>query len=195
MLVMPIIILLPRAQEGKGVGDFGAAFAGSYLGLVPLMALSLLQVSQQWQAADVFRIAPLPGPAALSHGARRAVMALIALPMIVLLGVIVLVIDRSNAHLALMLPGLIAIPAYAMYACLGGKGVPLSRPIEESQATGRGLSMIGVMISSAVLAGIAAWAHSGGWFGYMLGAELVLVTGIYLMMRQTVERGRWGSID
>jgi hypothetical protein len=195
MLVMPIIILLPRAQAGRGVGDFGAAFAGSYLGLVPLMALSLLQVSQQWQAADVFRIAPLPGPAALSHGARKAVMALIALPMVVLFGVIVLTIDRSNAHLALMLPGLIAIPAYAMYACLGGKGVPLSRPVDESQATGRGLSMIGVMISSAVLAGIAAWAHSGGWFGYMLGAELVLVGGIYYRMRETVARARWGSID
>ena len=195
MLVLPVIILLPSGQSGRSVGSFGVAFAGGYLGLVPLMALSLLQVSQQWQAADVFRVAPIMGPAALSHGARRAVMALIALPMMLLFCVIVLLLDKNPSHLALILPGLVALPAYAMYACLGGKGVPLSRPVEESQATGRGLSMIGVMISSAMLAGIAAWAYSGGWFYYMLGVEIGLVAGVYYMMRKSVVRAPWGSID
>lgn len=195
MLVLPIIILLPSGQSQRGVGSFGVAFAGGYLGLVPLLALGLLQVSQQWQAADIFRVAPVTGPAALSHGARRAVMALIALPMMLLFCLIVMLVDRNPSHLPLILPGLVALPAYAMYACLGGKGVPLSRPPDEAQAAGRGFSMIGVMISSAVLAGIAAWAYSGGWFRYMLGAEIALVGGGYFLMRQTVERGRWGSID
>jgi ABC-2 type transport system permease protein len=195
MLVLPIIILLPSGQSQRGVGSFGVAFAGGYLGLVPLLALGLLQVSQQWQASDIFRVAPMTGPAALSHGARRAVMALIALPMMLLFCGIVMLVDRNPSHLPLILPGLVALPAYAMYACLGGKGVPLSRAPDEAQAAGRGFSMIGVMISSAVLAGIAAWAYSGGWFPFMLGAEIVLVGGFYYLMRRTVERGRWGSID
>src|ERR1035437_11044408 len=112
------------------------------------MALGLLQVSQQWQAADIFRVAPITGPAALSHGGRRAGMALIALPMMLLFCLIVMLVDRNPSHLPLILPGLVALPAYAIYACLGGKGVPLSRPPDEAQAAGRGFSMIGVMISS-----------------------------------------------
>jgi hypothetical protein len=195
MLVMPIFVILPSVEAGKGVGAFGAAFAGSYLGLVPLLAVGLLQFSQQWQATDVFRVAPMPGPAELCHGARRAVLMLIAFPMVVLFGVIVFAIDRNTSHLALILPGLIALPAYAMYACLGGKGVPLSRPVDESKAAGRSFSMIGVMLSSAVLAGVAALARRGGWYMNMLGVELVLVAGMYFAMRNAVNRTRWASID
>lgn len=195
MLVLPIIILLPSGHSGRSVDSWGIAFAGGYLGLMPLIALSFLQFSQQWQAADVFRVAPMPGPAALCHGARRAVLTLIALPMMVLFCIIVLVLDRNPSHLALIVPGLVALPAYAMYACLGGKAVPFSRPPDESKAAFRGFSMIGVTISSMVLAGIAAWAYSGGWFRYMLGAEAVMVAWIYFKMREAVGRTRWESID
>ena len=194
MLVMPVIMLFPSGSGG-GSGSFGVAFAGSYLGLLPLLTLTMLEYSQGWQAADIFRLAPMHGPAAVVHGARRAVLLLITLPMILLSGIIVLFVAQTGTPLALMLPGLIAIPVYAMIPCLGGKAVPLSRPPDQSKAAGRSSTMIMVMISSGVVAGITVWAHSGGWFRELLAGEVVLVTALYLLMRARVTAARWPAID
>jgi hypothetical protein len=194
MLVLPVIMLLPSGSSGNGSG-FGVAFAGSYLGLLPLLALGMLEYSQGWQAADIFRLAPIHGPASLVHGARRAVLLFITLPMILLTGIIVVLVAQKGAPLALMLPGLIAIPVYAMIPCLGGKAVPLSRPPDQSKAANRSSTMFGVMLSSGVLAGIAAWSYSGGWFRELLLGEAVLVVAAYLVMRARVTAARWPSID
>src|SRR6266542_4348852 len=108
---------------------------------------------------------------------------------------IVMLTGHRTSQLVLMLPGIIALPAYAMFACLGGAAAPLSRPPVEGKAAGRAISMVGVMFSSGLLAGISAWAHSGGWFGPMLVAELVIVAAIYVAMRTSVAHARWASID
>ena len=64
MLVIPFIFLLQGyGHKGSGGMTFGISFSGAYLGLVPFLGLQILQYSQQWQAADVFRVAPMPGPA------------------------------------------------------------------------------------------------------------------------------------
>ena len=81
MLVMPFLFVL-RGNDDAGAG-FGVAFCGAYLGLIPMMAVSILQYSQQWQAADIFHAAPIPGPAALCHGVRWAVWCWITAPMVV----------------------------------------------------------------------------------------------------------------
>ena len=64
VLIIPFVFLL-QDQRHPGSADpgFGVPFSGLYLGLVPLMGLQMLQYSQQWQAADIFRAAPLAGPA------------------------------------------------------------------------------------------------------------------------------------
>jgi hypothetical protein len=194
MLVMPILMLLPSGKSGQ-VASVSVAFAGSYLGLVPLRALGMLELSQGWQAADIFRVAPMCGPAALSHGARRAVLLLITLPMILFFAVIVLLVLRTNARLVLMLPGIIALPVYAMIPCLGGKAVPLSRPMDQAKAAGRGSTTIAVMLSSFVLAGVAAWAYGAGWFRWLLLGETVTAVFLYLLMRMRVSRAPWPSTE
>ncbi len=60
ILVMPIFLVVHRPGQGAGGGEFGIAFAGAFAGMVPLFGLSLLQFSQQWRAADIFRAALLP---------------------------------------------------------------------------------------------------------------------------------------
>ena len=201
MLVMPIIVLLPSmgsrggGSATGGMGGFGVAFAGSYLGLVPLVALGLLHMSQQWQASDIFRIAPIVGPAQLSHGARRAVLSLIALPMLALFAVIVLVLDHDVTHLAMLLPGILALPVYAMYACRGGNAVPLAIAPDESRAAKRSVSMIAVMMSSVILAALAAFAQSRGYFAVMLAVEAVVLGGVYVAMRASLERTAWPALD
>jgi hypothetical protein len=194
MLVMPIIILLQDRGHGGGSG-FGVAFAGGYLGLVPMLGLDLLQYSQQWQAADLFRIVPLPGPARLCHGARRAVLFLLALPTLLFFAVIASLIRTGNSYLPLLLPGLIALPLYAMIPCLRGKAVPFSLPTEEAKSARRGLSMFGVMIISAVLSAIAAWAWSSGWFNWLLLVETVVVIAVYIAMRASLATLRWSPLE
>ena len=120
MMVMPFIFLL----QGRAAGNYAAAFSGTYLGLVPMLGLTMLRYSQQWQAADLFRVAPVDGPAAFCHGARRAVLFFLGFPALIVFGVILWLIHKNSASLLLLLPGMIALPIYALIPCLGGKAVP-----------------------------------------------------------------------
>jgi ABC-2 type transport system permease protein len=196
LFVMPFIFLIqdPGGRGSAGSG-FGVAFAGAYLGLAPLLGVNLLRYSQQWAAADVFRAAPLPGPAALSHGARRAVLVLFTMPLLAVFGVLSMLMAGDPARLLLLLPGLIMVPLYALVPCLGGKAVPLSAPTEEAKSAGRGLTMIGVMMVSMALAGLAAWAWAGNWFGAFLLAESVAAGLLYVGLRQLVTRARWSPME
>jgi ABC-2 type transport system permease protein len=196
MLVVPFVFLLQsHGQKDSGMGLFGIPFSGVYLGLVPLLGLQILQYSQQWQAADIFRVAPLPGPAALCHGARRAVLCFLALPMAILMGLIVWLMRGDASQLLLFIPGLIALPVFALIPSFGGKGVPLSIPVDAAKAAGRGLNMIGVMVISFALAGAAAWSWSHEWFWWFILGEAVVAAILYLVMRQLLAKVLWPSAE
>jgi hypothetical protein len=73
MLVLPFIFMLQdRHRNGHGDFGFGIPFSGVFLGMAPLLGLQILKYSQQWQAADIFRVAPLSGPAQLCHSSHRS---------------------------------------------------------------------------------------------------------------------------
>jgi hypothetical protein len=198
---MPFIMLLQgHGHHGHGHSEaafngFSVAFCGAYLGIIPLLALGMLQYSQHWLAADLFRAVPLPGPAALFHGARRAVLLFIALPMLILFAGVAWLLGASPANLALLLPGIIALPLYSLIPGLRGQVVPLSQPIESAKAAGRGLIMIVIMIISFALAGLAAFAWSQGWFGWFLGVEIVVSAGLYMVFRRTLNASPWPSME
>ena len=194
MLVVPIIFMV-QDQAKHGRGDFGVAFAGVFLGLIPVLGLTLVQYSQQWQAADLFRAAPIAGPAPLCHGARRAVLCLLTLPVLVVFGLFAWVMRGQVTELALLLPGLIALPVYSLIPNLGGKGVPLSLPTEEAKSAGRGLTMIGVMAISGLLSAVATFAWSGGWFWWLVMFELVAVAALYVGMRASISAARWPPLE
>jgi ABC-2 type transport system permease protein len=193
LLVLPLVFLFQ--DNGRDGGGFGVAFTGGYLGLIPMLGLNLLRYSQQWQAADLFRAVPLAGPAQLCHGARRAVLCVLTLPLLILFGLIAWLLRGHISHFPLVLPGLIALPIYALIPCLGGKAVPLSLPTDEAKSAGRGLSMIGVMAISIGLSALALFSWSGGWFKWLLLGEGVLVVGLYAAMRFAITRTHWQSME
>ncbi|PYK62344.1 MAG: hypothetical protein DME21_06650, partial [Verrucomicrobia bacterium] len=139
--------------------------------------------------------APMPGPAPLCHGARQAVFWFLTFPLLVLFGLMVWLLPGENLHLPLLLPGIIALPIYALIPCLGGKAVPLSLPNEEAKSAARGLSMIGVMLISMALSGLALWGWSGGWFKWLLLVETVLVIAFYVGMRVSLAAARWRPLE
>ena len=200
MLVWPVIMLIQDHGSGKpggfsGFSGFSIAFTGIYIGIIPMLALDLLRYSQQWQAADLFRVVPMKGPGALCDGARRAVLCVLTLPVVGAFVLLARLMEGGNSHLPLLLPGIIALPAYAMFACLGGNAVPLSLPTEEAKSAGRGLKMIGVMMVSALLALLATLSWNFGWFKWMLLSEAVVLLAIYLPMRAAVGSARWSSLE
>jgi len=196
MLVMPIIFVLQgRGRGNAGMGGFSMALTGAYLGLVPLLAINLLRYSQQWQASDAFRAAPVPGPAPLCHGMRRAVLSCLTLPLLVSLGVIAWLLIKKTSDLLLFLPGVIALPVYGMAACLGGKAVPFSVPTEEAKAAGRGAIFVGSMMIAFVIAGIVAWAWSNGFFWWLVLIETIAASILYVAMRRSLARVSWSSME
>ena len=196
IIILPFVFLFQNHHQSRpGESNFGIPMAGVFLGLVPLLALQILQYSQQWQAADVFRLAPMVGPAQICHGARRAVICLLTLPLLVLVGLIVWLLTRDVSQLILFLPGLIALPVFALFPSLTGKGLPLSEPADAAKAAGRSLNMIGVMAIAVGLAAITDLAQSKGWFWWLILGEIVMAVPIYFILRAVVDRKRWESAE
>ncbi|HEY4417703.1 MAG TPA: hypothetical protein VGO57_18570 [Verrucomicrobiae bacterium] len=197
MLILPFVFLLQdhgHQATATAAPNFFVPFTGAYLGLVPLLGLRLLQYSQQWQAADVFRVAPLAGPAALCHGARRAVLCLLVLPILLLVGLIVWLLKHDLNTLFLLLPGIIALPIFALVPNLRGRGVPLSVPTDSAKSAGRGLMMIPVMFIAFGIAGLASFSWTHEWFWQFIAAEVLVVIIAYAILRWMIDRARWPAM-
>jgi len=191
MMIMPAIFLIRSGMSR----NYAIAFSGTYLGIVPLIGISLLRYSQQWQAADLFRIAPMSGPGAISHGTRRAAIVFLALPALIVFAIIAWFAQRDFEHMLLLLPGIIALPVYAMIPCLHGKGVPFSYPGEEAKSARQGLRMLAVTFISFPLAGLTSWAWSQGWFWWFVLGEGLVVAVIYAILRARVSELEWDSME
>ncbi|HEX4146662.1 MAG TPA: hypothetical protein VHY91_24380 [Pirellulales bacterium] len=194
MVVMPLMLLLPTRRHAD-MGGFPIAMCGAYVGLVPMLALAMLQFSQQWQASDVFRCAPMMGPAAICAGARQAVLWLLVMPTLVVVAGLTVLASGRVSELPLLLPGVMALPIYLLLPNLGGRGIPLSLPADEAKATGRGLSFAGVTILSLVLAAVANLCWWAGYFWLFMAAESTVVAMLYAIMRRRVAAARWPSIE
>jgi hypothetical protein len=194
MLVMPLIMLLQGRGRG-GLNGFLIAFAGSYLGMIPYLGLNLLQYSQQWQASDVFRAAPMVGPAPLCRGARWAVLCFLTVPILIIFGLMIWLLQGGRADWILLLPGVVTLPIYALLPNMRGGAVPLSLPTEEAKSAGRGLLMFGVMFVSAAVSGLAVWAQSVGWFWPFLLAESLVSIFVCLWMSRSIAAIPWPSME
>lgn len=194
ILVLPVVALLPSAGDGSR-GVIGVGIGVGYLSLAPMMVLGMLEYSQQWQASDIFRLAPVRGPAALCAGARRAVLALVAVPMMILYGALVLLFGGATSDLALLLPGLITLPVFGMIPCLGGHAVPFTRSPDTYKATTRAFYLIGSMVAALAVGGISAVAWRAGWFREFLIGETVLACALYIAMGAAVEKATWPSLE
>jgi hypothetical protein len=190
ILVIPVVFLF-RRSHGDAAGFPGIPFAGVYLGMVPLFGLQLLQYSQQWQAADVFRVAPLCGPVAVCDGARRAVLCFLTVPMLLLTVLIVWLMRSNVTELLLLLPGVIALPVFSLVPTIGGQGVPLSQSTDASKAAGRGGKMILIMMVAFGLSALTSFAWSDGWFWWLVLAEAIVVAIVYSIMRMLLKRAAW----
>jgi hypothetical protein len=196
MLIMPVVIMLPQGTHGTFVpSGFMLAFAGTYLGMAPLLALNFLKYSSHWQAADIFRAAPIAGPGPFCHGARKAVFFALTIPLFLLVVIIALAMGIEISKLQMLLAGAIALPALSMVPCATGEAVPFSQPSEEAKSAGRGLKMLGVMFVSMLIAGGAAVADSFGFFWWFIAVETIVATGVYAVLHRFCAKASWPAIQ
>lgn len=199
MLVWPVVVLMQN--RGNQIADtsplagFGIAFTGVFIGIIPLLALDLLRYSQQWQAPDLFRVVPVHGPGPFCNGARRAVLIILTLPVLLAVLVLVRLIGSGDTHLPLLLPGIIALPIYAILPCRDGGVVPFSLPTEEAKPAGRSVKMVAVMMVSGALALATTLAWNYGYFKWLLSGEVILVIALYFPLRASVAASRWTSLE
>jgi sugar phosphate permease len=99
------------------------------------------------------------------------------------------------ARVALLLPGLLAMPALTLIPRLNGDAVPLARPVDEAKSAARGLRFFFVFVGSMAIAGVAAVAHNMGWFLELLVVEAIAVTVICLALRSATRRIPWPSLE
>lgn len=192
ILIVPFFMMLRDNHPGDA-SSFAVAFSCGMVGLVPVMAGGIMAYSQHWQASDLFRATPAEGPGALCFGSQRALLLVLVAPAYLVLGAMVLFMRPSA--LPLLLPSLIAVPVVSLVPYLRGKAVPLSLAPEEAKNAGRGMGILGIMILSMALSSVASFGWKGGWLHWLLLAEAIIVTAMWLVCRRMVREAKWSSME
>ncbi len=190
LCIFPLLLLWQSTQRNS-MGSFGLIMAGAYVSLLPMVAMRLLQYSQQWQAAELFRIAPLAGPGLITLGAQQAVLWLLMLPVIIVVGLAAVFLAGNVSVLTLFLPGLIALPVFSLIPCLDATYAPLSQPAEEAKSAQRGLAMIGMMLLSMALSVAAFYIQQAGSFNLFIALEILISAALYYSLHRRVRQHRW----
>lgn len=195
MLVMPLVMVLTirGGTDGNQVGWI-QPFAASYTGIIPLQAMLFLRRSEHWRAAGLFHMAPLPHWAPLFHGARKAVLALLTFPMLLLQGVLIAILQGSVYSLAMLLPAMLFLPTFSLVSGLKGAWLPLSVPPEEQRDASMGcLLMAGVTLAAAALGGAAVLCWKMGWFWVFLAGEAVVMGVLFKMLSSWIRSAPWSG--
>lgn len=196
LLIMPVVMF----TTSRGDKEFGfeaaiVAFIGAFVGMLPATAMSILRYSQQWQASDVFRAAPMNGPAPISQGARWAVIVVLAVPLSFIFAIILVLMQKDVSQLALLIPGFIAMPVLAIAVALDNGCVPLSMPTEEAKGAMRGLIMVVISFAAFPISALSAFSWYTGWFGPFLIGETLTAIALYYLIRAYIQRMPWGRLD
>jgi hypothetical protein len=192
VVILPFIVLWQNHQgSSPGEINFIVPFMGIYLGMVPMASLQLLRYSQQWPAADVFQMAPMLGPGAICHGARRAVLLLLVAPVLVIVLLITWLMSADFGALLVLLPGLTMLPVFSLIPAFQGKGLPLCQPIDSAKAASRAPILYLTTGVGAALALLTTLAWKYHWFWtFEIGLVLVSLL-IYRLIRRAISKQPW----
>ena len=194
LLIMPLVMLF---SGGTGKGGAEAAimmqgFATCFLGMVSMQAMLFLGCSEHWRASAFFHVAPLPHWTPLFHGSRKAVLACLSFPVLIVQTALLCGMQRSFTPLALSLPALFFLPTFSLVTGLLGQWLPLSKPSEDVKNTATGcLMMAGAMVAAGIVGGLASWMWHIGHFGLYLAIEAVVMLAASFLMKYLMRDTPW----
>ncbi|MBE2287807.1 MAG: hypothetical protein IAE77_30395 [Prosthecobacter sp.] len=193
MLIMPLFMTFSGRPGGAGEpAVMLQGIATCFLGVVPLQAMMFLACSEQWRASAFFHAAPLPHWTPLFHGSRKAVLACLAFPALLLQTLIMCVVRQSAAPLVLSLPAVLFLPSFSLITGIVGQWLPLAKPSEEVKNSASGCLMLaGTMIAAGAVGGLAAWMwHIGHFAGFLL-LEAIIMLGAAALMKHLMRDTPW----
>ena len=189
---MAQVLALPFVLLFTGHSGWEVAFAGTYMGWLPLMAMQVMEYSEHWRAAEVFQFTPYGRWQSLFHGARKAALILLALPALAVLAVAVFLFKRVDSQFLLLLPSLIVIPVWSLVPGIFHPWLPLSKPFDAKTQGRRGYVMLSIMfvvMSVSGLLSFAAWfCMRQGWFAWFLLGEALVAAIVFAGMRAIIAR-------
>jgi hypothetical protein len=159
--------------------------------------LESLRISSEFAAADLFYVAPLKSAASLFHGVRKAAIYYLLIPAICVAWLLLwLLTPEARASFPLALAGLIAIPTLSLLPGLGGRYLPLSKPLVRGEQSSRnmGLMMVSMFGMLAVL-GLFWAAQTLGFFWVLLILELVTFIALHAYLRRLIAKRPLGVPD
>jgi len=184
--LLPLAGLVLKPSEGGHLVPLATA---CMLGMIPGVALEALRISSTPQAAGLFGTAPIADPGEIFHGVRKATLYFV-LPAFagatVLAGLIV------PDGLPLALPGVIALPLFALLPGLFGGYVPLSRPkARGQQASANAILLIVSTLVLAILVAETLRASRTGRLPLFCAGEALIVLTIDRGLRRWI---RWRGL-
>jgi len=179
VLVFPVLAIL----DPKGSARMGSIMAIFMIGTLPATAMMSFKMSPHYAAAELFRYVPIHGTASIFHGVRKAMLALLVVPGLVVSGALLWFGTVERHGLLMGLPALMAIPTLSLLDGVAGDYLPLSI----APTSGRqGALHLGMMVFGfiwlAVFAGLGALAEAKGWFWHMLAVEAVALALVHPML-------------
>ena len=186
-VILPVMSLLDRKG---GLSAFAALLTVWMLALMPYQALQTLQMSQHYQAAEIFSIAPLETAAPVFHGVRKAAMIYLLLPALAISALLIgFLIPGGIEKLQLALPGVIAIPLLSLAPGVVDDYLPLSQRPSRGDQSSRNLGMMFFsMISMGIVMGISYIAWVFGVLWYAIGIEVVAAAILYYFLNRIIRR-------
>ena len=169
---------------------------------VALTAVEVLRFSAHYEAAYVFRVAPVERLGDLHSGFRKAVIVWVSLPGFAILFTLYSVLWRSPAHAALLLaPWVIITPAVLMLGFLFRETLPLARKYQKGQQASRNLLLfLFCFVVLSLFGGLQALAIRGRVpvaeipfplpYWSFIAISLLLSAGFYFGLRALSGEGR-----
>ncbi len=198
LLVMPVLMCTTTGTSERFAATLSlfALFPIGYLAFVPMQPLMLLQHSEQWRAAELLRAAPLPHWAPLFHGARKAVLLWLVVPIVVLVLGLLWLVTRDAKVVRIGLVFVVTMPLYTMIPGLFSAWLPMSVPNLHTHQVAQGCLMaVLTMGSGAVYIGTLAAADHFGWFWPVAVAALAISALLHWAMLARVRSIPWPRMD
>lgn len=159
-LVLPFLFVLDHKMQRMPNLPFFLVWMCS---IIPLSALEFLRVSAVPDSAELFLFSPIADPSALLHGARKAALTFVVIPLLLYMLVVAVCVSHSDlSALWVALPPLVLVHPMSMVPGWRGDYIPFSQAVRAGERSAQVLGMFLSMIPLFALGGLVALAHHFG---------------------------------
>jgi ABC-2 type transport system permease protein len=190
LIMFPLIGIFTGGLSDPFVGqDFvlNTIIGAAMIPFVASVAAEAIQFSEHYQAAYIFRAAPVANLSDIHRGLRKAAQAYVALPGALILLLLYTVLWQNPFHAFLIIaPWLVLTPALMMFPFIRREFLPLSRKYKKGQQSARSMGIFFLSFFFIVIVSAAQNFSIQGTIPYWLFLTGVLVVSsiLYFTIRK-----------